>query len=111
MAWGLALLQHDLVVFLQAAQDLRLGAVRDSSLHGDFLFAILAARIGNFNEGFLVFVVEQCPFGTCRTLWCSSRMISALAVMAAFNSPPGLLMETRTSKVVTLSFSAPMGEI
>jgi len=27
--------------------------------------------------------------------------------MAAFSSPPGLLMETRTSKVVTLSFSRP----
>ena len=38
-------------------------------------------------------------------------MISAFAVMAAFNSPPGLLIDTRTSKVVTLSFSTPMGEI
>ncbi len=38
-------------------------------------------------------------------------MISALAVMLAFSSLPGLSIETLTSKVVTLSFSAPIGEI
>ena len=38
-------------------------------------------------------------------------MISALAVMLALSSPPGLSIETRTSKVVTLSFSTPIGEI
>ena len=38
-------------------------------------------------------------------------MISALAVMLVFSSPPGFWMETRTSKVVTLSFSLPSGEI
>ncbi len=31
--------------------------------------------------------------------------------MLALSSPVGLSMETRTSKVVTLSFSTPMGEI
>ena len=41
----------------------------------------------------------------------SSKMISALALMFAFSAPPGLRMETRTSKVVTLSFSTPIGEI
>jgi hypothetical protein len=49
--------------------------------------------------------------GTVSTPLCSSSRISALAVMLAFSSPPGLLMETRTSNVVTLSFSTPMGAI
>ena len=49
--------------------------------------------------------------GTVRTSLCSSRRISALAVMLALSSPPGLSMETRTSKVVTLSFSTPSGAI
>ena len=31
--------------------------------------------------------------------------------MLAFSSPPGLEMDTRTSNVVTLSFSLPSGEI
>src|SRR6185503_13332836 len=51
------------------------------------------------------------PSGICNTFLCSSRMISALAVISAFNSPPGLSIETRTSNVVTLSFSTPIGEI
>src|SRR5205809_1668791 len=38
-------------------------------------------------------------------------MISALALMLALSSPLGFWMETRTSKVVTLSFSTPRGEI
>jgi len=38
-------------------------------------------------------------------------MISALAVIIAFSTPSGLLIETRTSNVVTLSFSTPIGEI
>src|ERR1035438_5185473 len=49
--------------------------------------------------------------GPVSTPLCSSSRISALAVMLAFNSPPGLLMETRTSNVVTLSFSTPIGAI
>ena len=36
-------------------------------------------------------------------------MISALAVMLVLSSPPGFWIETRTSKVVTLSFSTPSG--
>ena len=31
--------------------------------------------------------------------------------MLAFSSPPGFEIDTRTSKVVTLSFSLPRGEI
>src|ERR1035437_9767671 len=42
--------------------------------------------------------------GTVSTPFDSSSRISALAVMLAFSSPPGLSIETRTSKVVTLSF-------
>ena len=38
-------------------------------------------------------------------------MISAFAVMLALSSPPGFRIETRTSNVVTLSFSTPSGEI
>ena len=49
--------------------------------------------------------------GMSSTSYFSSRIISALALMLAFSSPPGLLREIRTSKVVTLSFSTPMGEI
>ena len=41
--------------------------------------------------------------GTVSTPLCSSSRISAFAVMFAFNSPPGLSIETRTSNVVTLS--------
>src|SRR5260370_517966 len=42
---------------------------------------------------------------------CSSSTISAFAVMFALSSLPGLSIETRTSKFVTLSFSKPIGEI
>ena len=49
--------------------------------------------------------------GTSRTPFFSSRMISALALMLALRVPLGLSIETRTSKVVTLSFSLPRGEI
>ena len=42
---------------------------------------------------------------------CSSSTISALAVMLALSSLPGLSIDTSTSKVVTLSFSTPIGEI
>src|SRR5207248_10476314 len=45
------------------------------------------------------------------TFFFSSRRISAFALMLAFNSPPGLEIETRTSNVVALSFSLPSGEI
>ena len=41
----------------------------------------------------------------------SSRITSALAVMLAFSSWPGFSIDTSTSKVVTLSFSTPIGEI
>ena len=42
---------------------------------------------------------------------CSSSTISAFAVMLALSSLPGLSIDTFTSKLVTLSFSTPSGEI
>ena len=49
--------------------------------------------------------------GTMSEFGCSSSTISALAVMFALSSLPGLSIDTRTSKLVTLSFSTPIGEI
>jgi hypothetical protein len=49
--------------------------------------------------------------GTSRTAFFSSRISSALALMLALSSPDGFSIETLTSKVVTFSFSTPMGEI
>ena len=49
--------------------------------------------------------------GTISASGRSSSTISAFAVILAFSSWPGLSIETRTSKFVTLSRSTPIGEI
>ena len=49
--------------------------------------------------------------GMSSAFGCSSSTISAFAVMLAFSSLPGLSIDTLTSKLVTLSFSTPSGEI
>src|SRR6185437_4544713 len=71
----------------------------------------LALGSGTWTDAFRSLSYRMEPSGICRTSLCSSSIISAFAVISAFNSPPGLSMETRTSNVVTLSFSTPIGEI
>ncbi len=66
---------------------------------------------GTSTDAFLSLSYKIAPSGICSTFLCSSRMISALAVISAFSSPPGFWIDTRTSNVVTLSFSTPIGEI
>src|SRR5215472_8357086 len=74
-------------------------------------FPSFAFASGTSVEAFLSLSYMMAPSGIISTFLCSSRMTSALAVISAFNSPPGLLIDTRTSNVVTLSFSTPIGEI
>jgi len=108
---NLYLLQHHLIAFLQPLQQLSLGPIRNANVDGKLLLAFLGFRIGHFHRCLLILVVNIDPSGICSTFLCSSRMISALAVIIAFSTPSGLLIETRTSNVVTLSFSTPIGEI
>src|SRR5262249_34815565 len=105
------LLQDHLLAFLQAGKKFGLGAVGNSHVHVQFLASILRCGIRYLHGSLAVFVVIRAPFGTIRNPLLSFSSTSALAVICAFSSPLELSMETRTSNVVTLSFSTPMGEI
>src|ERR1700736_5817344 len=52
------LLQYHLIPFLQPAQHLGLGAIRDANIDRDLVLALLAFGVGNLDGGFLVLVVE-----------------------------------------------------
>ena len=75
------------------------GAAQASIVFDDF----------NTNEGH--FATSPTFSGTSNVFLCSSSTISALADMFARSSPEALSMDTLTSKLTTLSFSTPRGEI
>src|SRR5579884_2584225 len=56
------LLQDHLVAFFQSAQDLSLGAIRNSDVDRNFCLAVLPLRIRDFNRRFAIFVVNDCAF-------------------------------------------------
>src|ERR1700748_339920 len=60
---GTALLQHDLVVFFQAAEQLCLCAVGDATGNVHLALAVFAFGIGDLDRRLLIFVVDDRAFG------------------------------------------------
>src|SRR5579859_1132045 len=56
------LLQNDLLLFVEAFEDFGLHAVGDAEFHAEFLFTVLAFRVGNFDRGFAILVVNHRGF-------------------------------------------------
>src|SRR5437868_1087713 len=57
------LLQYDFVVLLQTSQQFGLGTVGDANGNRNFALAVLALCIGNFDQRFLVFVIDDRVLG------------------------------------------------
>src|SRR6267143_446846 len=115
MTWRSAgrfeLLQNDLLLLVETFENLRLHAVRDAQLHAEFFLAVVGFGVGDLNGALSLFVVNQRGFRDHQNVFLLFEEDFSIGAHVGFQLAPGFEIDTRTSKVVTLSFSLPRGEI